>query len=655
MASSASMADLPDDYLDNLAAVLEMEKRRRAGSIAYRPAPASMPSWNPIVCAPYDAEADARRPGPASDPSPSEVGMPKQGAWAAEGLTLTAGDGASRELASSRTLTTSLLAPLSAYLQRTASAPHQPSPVVAIDGLDSRPGYHDRLSAAPDAAFFPARFAPSLDSPWLVRPEGRPPLPRLHTRAHSHEAPHHPSPHLLTPGNYLPVPAPSSSGASMCELTSATTAPTMSRPGSFTGSMFRCDPTEMARMSSAASFFGSGSASATDDYFPTAAVAWSAAHAFDGATSADERSSSISHVIAHAGGGVVGHATHHDAAAAAAAATYTAETPRRIAPKVAADGGSTAAEMMLDLPLRSDGAPAAAGERAEAVRAPARPRRERSKTPLVCEREACKSSGARFRGEHELARHVQLKHHPVQTMWQIVDISPTGDFLANCPKCARKTRYNQDYNAAAHLRRKHFNPRERAALDEPHQTRCGSSGGTWPPMSDLRRWMKMILVPRRPGAVVVDEAEAAAAAEDEVDDGLVDLAPSLPSAHALVPLPVAVPVSVDAGPRETDVAAPAITAEVDADLGLAGDDTVMADGHDYRSRGSSRYDDLFPPDLDLGRAPDPLGKDLCASAPFHPRDMYVDVDADVDEPPLAFEHAFYASFPDLSPLFPDQV
>lgn len=106
----------------------------------------------------------------------------------------------------------------------------------------------------------------------------------------------------------------------------------------------------------------------------------------------------------------------------------------------------------------------------------------------------CKDQPDGFHGEHELRRHIERVHAVVRKVWVCVDISPDKSFLANCKACRNGKRYGAKYNAAAHLRRTHFNPcqRPRGGRGKDSEKRGGKGGGNHPPMEVLRHWMKQI-------------------------------------------------------------------------------------------------------------------------------------------------------------------
>ncbi|KFY07325.1 hypothetical protein V492_07243 [Pseudogymnoascus sp. VKM F-4246] len=130
-----------------------------------------------------------------------------------------------------------------------------------------------------------------------------------------------------------------------------------------------------------------------------------------------------------------------------------------------------------------------------------RPKHERLFCELCDDREG-------FRGAHELGRHKDRQHK--QMVRKLVCIEPVDgvkdefrpvNSLAKCKACSQqKKRYNVYYNAAAHLRRAHFVPKTRGRnksgkADEKAEKRGGKGGGDWPPMKELKRWMKEVYEP----------------------------------------------------------------------------------------------------------------------------------------------------------------
>jgi len=96
-----------------------------------------------------------------------------------------------------------------------------------------------------------------------------------------------------------------------------------------------------------------------------------------------------------------------------------------------------------------------------------------------------------FHGEHELRRHIERHHAQLRRVWICKEESPNGTFLANCKACCNRKTYGANYNAAAHLRRAHFNPckNKRGGRGKKSEGRGGKGGGNWPSMEQLKNWM----------------------------------------------------------------------------------------------------------------------------------------------------------------------
>ena len=118
-----------------------------------------------------------------------------------------------------------------------------------------------------------------------------------------------------------------------------------------------------------------------------------------------------------------------------------------------------------------------------------RPHREKVKCDL------CNEHPQGFRGEHELRRHTERAHKAVRKSWICVDASTDKKMLSNCKACRRGKLYGAYYNAAAHLRRVHFNPKPkgRRARGSGKSERAGHGGGDYPAMDYLKaNWMKEV-------------------------------------------------------------------------------------------------------------------------------------------------------------------
>ncbi|KAF4628008.1 hypothetical protein G7Y89_g10144 [Cudoniella acicularis] len=157
----------------------------------------------------------------------------------------------------------------------------------------------------------------------------------------------------------------------------------------------------------------------------------------------------------------------------------------------------------------------------------------------------CESHPDGFRGEHELRRHQDREHKPLVKKW--VCIEPTGHGhpkpelpLSKCKACGpQQKKYGAYYNAAAHLRRTHFKPkakgRNKSTKVDDIEKRGGKGGGDWPPMSELKYWMKEVEEPATEYATSTTQEEV-----DESEDESLDTKPdeqfySQPMSAVVVP------------------------------------------------------------------------------------------------------------------------
>lgn len=99
-----------------------------------------------------------------------------------------------------------------------------------------------------------------------------------------------------------------------------------------------------------------------------------------------------------------------------------------------------------------------------------------------------------FRGPHELSRHKDRDHATRVKKW--MGIEPEGQHLkpvvplTRCKACSQQQKkYFAYYNAAAHLRRTHFRPKAKGRVE---LAKRHTSGGDWPPTSELKYWLKEV-------------------------------------------------------------------------------------------------------------------------------------------------------------------
>ena len=125
-------------------------------------------------------------------------------------------------------------------------------------------------------------------------------------------------------------------------------------------------------------------------------------------------------------------------------------------------------------------------QKAEIARAP---RAHVARKPVQCQ--FCNEQAAGFHGDHELRRHIERHHTTVRKVWICREKDLDGTFLSTCKACKNKKTYGANFNAAAHLRRAHFNPckNKRGGRGKKSENRGGMGGGNLPPMEELRDWM----------------------------------------------------------------------------------------------------------------------------------------------------------------------
>ena len=103
----------------------------------------------------------------------------------------------------------------------------------------------------------------------------------------------------------------------------------------------------------------------------------------------------------------------------------------------------------------------------------------------------CNDHKEDFHGDYALRRHIDRNHKGYRKVWICNDISPNRTFLANCKHCRNKKTYGANYNAAAHLRRVHFDPVSilGGSRKKVSGNRGGIRSGDEPPMDVLRNWI----------------------------------------------------------------------------------------------------------------------------------------------------------------------
>ena len=169
-----------------------------------------------------------------------------------------------------------------------------------------------------------------------------------------------------------------------------------------------------------------------------------------------------------------------------------AQSSRRIAPKLSDDEASMSRQSSASSTHQMIRIKSADGSSKDVVQIAKTPYVRPSHEKVKCSR--CNEQADGFRGEHELRRHMERAHSVVRKAFVCVDISQGQKFLANCKACRMGKKYGAYYNAAAHLRRTHFNPKQkgRKGKGKPEEKRGGKGGGDFPSMEILKMWMKEV-------------------------------------------------------------------------------------------------------------------------------------------------------------------
>lgn len=161
---------------------------------------------------------------------------------------------------------------------------------------------------------------------------------------------------------------------------------------------------------------------------------------------------------------------------------------RPIAPKTEPNDGSSSDEDYIQ-PTKYVEVTEADGtirRKAEITRQPTKPQQRKTTHCTFCN-----DQPLGFHGDHELRRHIERHHSTIRKVWICQNPPDRPGWLDSCKSCRNQKSYGANYNAAAHLRRTHFNPckNKRGGRNKKNEGRGGMGGGHEPSMEILKHYM----------------------------------------------------------------------------------------------------------------------------------------------------------------------
>ncbi|KAI3333509.1 hypothetical protein F4824DRAFT_245505 [Ustulina deusta] len=138
----------------------------------------------------------------------------------------------------------------------------------------------------------------------------------------------------------------------------------------------------------------------------------------------------------------------------------------------------------------------------------------------------CNERPEGFRGLHELQRHKHAKHQ--RTLQKFICVHPSTNglkvktpilhSLEKCTACKAGKKYGAYYNAVAHLRRAHFGARPSRPKGNPAVVvASGRDPGNWPPLEELKSWVKEVWVESDGMTSPIGEKESDAMMETDAE------------------------------------------------------------------------------------------------------------------------------------------